>query len=373
MNNPDFSIIVISRNSSKYLEILFRSLEAPRNSYDGKQELILVDDSTTEQERESTQQLCTTWNVRLLKAGPSVNVKRNLGAECAIYPNLLYLDSDCIASRDLLTEYAKAFSDEKVEACIGPVDFIGPASWLWRSVELSPYLFPFGFAKHHKTMPWGVSANFAVKRDKFLAIGGFNTKFPNRPGGEDVDLGLRLTKSGVVIHCLPDATVEHTRETWNTLEAMSRRLTQWGRAEYYLMTYHSDYLRQSFPRFSVLFCIILISCLVLAAISQAWVVLVMPLLWGLTFQVFNAIFTALRHAKGWHDFFPQLVTQYLLLRFELGMISECLRHGRPFLPVFTMIYAPGQIVGEWYYGAIRTWSFMIASLAIFLALLILVA
>jgi hypothetical protein len=75
-------------------------------------------------------------------------------------------------------------------------------------------------------MPWhiGTGGNFAVTRDRFMAVGGnderLGTGTPGR-GGNDLDLFYRLVKNGVTARYEPDLVVHHERVT--TAEYTKRR------------------------------------------------------------------------------------------------------------------------------------------------------
>jgi GT2 family glycosyltransferase len=52
------------------------------------------------------------------------------------------------------------------------------------------------------------SCNFAIRRETFLALGGFNEDFP-AAAMEDVELNLRANKAGLARLFVPDAVVLH--------------------------------------------------------------------------------------------------------------------------------------------------------------------
>jgi len=362
--SPGISVVIVTRNCSRHVRNLLASLQPSRQGYTGESEVIIVDDSSSDAERAQMAALGREFGARLLAGNASVSAKRNLGAEQAAYPIVLFLDSDCIASPDLLQQHARIYEDPAAGACLGPVDFCGPASWLWRSVELTPYVIPFQFGRIMPACSWGPTANFSVRREAFLQVRGFDTTFPPRPGGEDVELGLRLTKAGCRIHCNPAAVVQHTRETWSSLRSMTRRLNAWGRAEYYLMERHPEMIRPAFPRFTVVFGLVVIASVLLATIRLQPSLLLLPLLWAAVYVGAFSLASAWRFARGWADVLPEVGALCLLLSFELGAAAEFVRHRRFDLLGGQMIYTSGQLVGEWAYGSLRVWIIILATLTV---------
>ncbi|HYP45834.1 MAG TPA: glycosyltransferase [Propionibacteriaceae bacterium] len=67
-------------------------------------------------------------------------------------------------------------------------------------------------------MPWriGTGGNFAVDRERYLAVGGNDTRLgtgsPGR-GGNDLDLFYRLVRAGATARYEPDLVVQHERAT----------------------------------------------------------------------------------------------------------------------------------------------------------------
>jgi hypothetical protein len=57
-------------------------------------------------------------------------------------------------------------------------------------------------------------------------------------GGEDVDLGIRLSEAGFTIVCDPKAVVVHDRGSTDRLATVCRRLYTYGRGEQWLCTVH---------------------------------------------------------------------------------------------------------------------------------------
>ena len=92
-------------------------------------------------------------------------------------------------------------------------------------------------------------------------VGGFDRSFPDKPGGEDVDMGLRITKKGYVFKCTKDGLVYHSKKTWIPVKAMFKRLWHYGAANYYLADKHPDYVMRIMPRKTMLYLVGIIAIL----------------------------------------------------------------------------------------------------------------
>ncbi|MFN5163443.1 MAG: glycosyltransferase family 2 protein [Cyanobacteriota bacterium] len=146
-------------------------------------------------------------------AGPEVT--RNLGAHTASAPVLLFVDADVELHHDSL---------ERMRAHFRP-----PGAWtaVFGSYDDRPVarglVSEFRNLLHHHTHTShpGPAGTFwtgcgAVRRDRFLALGGFD---PNCEGGcEDIELGIRLTQAGDRI--LLDPTILGTHHKRWTLRSM---------------------------------------------------------------------------------------------------------------------------------------------------------
>lgn len=127
------------------------------------------------------------------RRGPAAN--RNHGASLATGEWLVFLDDDCVPEPGLLAAYGAAATDEAtvLEGRISP---LGHRS---RHDEECPVNETGGHL-------W--SCNFAIRRDLFITLGGFDDSFP-LAAMEDVDLRERLRARGEVIHFVPAAGVGH--------------------------------------------------------------------------------------------------------------------------------------------------------------------
>jgi cellulose synthase/poly-beta-1,6-N-acetylglucosamine synthase-like glycosyltransferase len=125
------------------------------------------------------------------------------GFYAARYDLIARTDADTIVAPNWLAAIAAGFSDDRVIALCGRVRFREPTRLqrrlgLEKLIELHQRLH-IALKRPHF---WGF--NFAVHRQKFLEIGGFNTRLRL---GEDLDLALRLQRA-----CGPKERIRYAPE-----------------------------------------------------------------------------------------------------------------------------------------------------------------
>lgn len=354
---PGISVVVPNYNSSRYLARLLTSIdEAARPSL--PLEVLVVDDSEPG-EVQATESLCLAHGARFLHCAGRVGVKRNFGGRAARYNLLLFVDSDCELTPDLLREHAKLLDQPAdVGAMLGPVEFPGADSFMWRAVERSQFLGPYSFAHRMPYAPWGGAGNLSVKGAAYEAIGGFDSGFLQVPGGEDVDLGMRLNDAGFRIRCNPDALMYHTRETWQDARKMTRRAVGYGRAHAHILMKHAHRTGLEFPRPVVVVAGLALLSLVVAAATGAW----RPLVWSPLFAAVFFVVQALLLIRNRpapptpRSLAHELAGQWFNQLYELGVVFESVKQRRMSQTLRKMIYAPGQLVHEREGKIIQTWS-----------------
>lgn len=352
------SIIVTTRGRVKLVDELLQSIEQAGSVFKGKYEILMIDDSNPT-DSEKLKQLCQQYQANYIHGPAKVTQKRNLGGSTAQYPILLFLDSDCRAGPELLIEHEKYYARAKVGAVLGLLKFEGPNSWVWKGIELTAFVMPFDFPLYMKNAPWGPTANFSIRRNLFKEINGFDESFPQKPGGEDVDFGLRLTKGGWDIYCNADATVYHSKDTWSTINQIVPRLYQWGRAECYLMARHPDKVVTTLPRLTLMFLMILLLTIILALVTNHWFYLVVPPVWAIIQLLLQTLLQIRWARRPMKLYFYQLFALVLTIVNELGLVNEILLQRKWRFSMQQMIYTPGQMEGEWHYGGSKIWATLI--------------
>ncbi|MCD7866369.1 MAG: glycosyltransferase [Clostridiales bacterium] len=317
------SIVIISRGRQKLLEELFESVQTAREKADFPTEIILVDSSLGD-DREAVRRLGERYQVNYFYQDITVSAKRNYGVAQSSYEVVLFLDSDCLATLDILKNYAEIYRNHPDAAGAGgPLEFVGEDTWFWKVVEKTPYTIFFSAAKWGETMKWSPTANFSVKKEAFLSIGGFDETFPKDPGGEDVDLGLRLSRLGT-IYSVPDALVYHSKATWSPVKAMFRRVFHYGAGELYLMERYPQMVCSGMPRRICMIVCGMILYLILGLLLNPWFFLGIVLTPAAECTVTSVGINRFASYKG-TAFGKQFAVQLLLLWNEMGFLRECVR------------------------------------------------
>ncbi|MCJ2124450.1 glycosyltransferase family 2 protein [Methylobacterium sp. J-077] len=142
---------------------------------------------------------------------------RNRGVDAATGDGLVFLDVDCIPAPDLVADYARGLA-ELDGLLMGEVLHLPEhaTAGAWRYADLA------ASAERHSDRRgppasgierctdyrcfW--SLNFAIRRDTFRALGGFDERYTGY-GGEDTDFGKILDQSGTPIAWIKGALAYH--------------------------------------------------------------------------------------------------------------------------------------------------------------------
>lgn len=161
--------------------------------------------------------------------GLPVCAARNLGAAQATGEVLVFVDSDVVVRPDALARIKAAFTaDRGLTALFGSYDDApsrGGAVAAFRN--LLHHHVHQGAAGPAETFWSGLGA---VRREAFLAVGGFDARRFPRPSVEDIDLGARLAAAGGRIELDPAIQGTHLKAwTLRTMVAtdFARRGVPW--------------------------------------------------------------------------------------------------------------------------------------------------
>jgi len=330
------SIVVPCHGRVQMVESLLQSLTTARSKTALSTEVLIVDTSQAA-EAQIIQHACEHYAARyLLSPLNDVRHKRNLGIDQALFSVVLFVDSDCVAQPDLVAEHVRSYGDD-IAGVLGFTDFVGRDSWIWRIIEKTPFLDSFRAARYSETVPWGPTCNLSFRKEILTALGGFATHLSAKVGGEDVDLGLRVTDSGHTIRCNPAAVVEHERETWASLRLMSVRLFRWGQGHFYLIDGHRHRVISDLPKTASLFLLLLPVSLVAAIACRSAALLLLPPAWlGLAVLIETTLVLGATSQQP-IDFTDLLGARIFGLIFDFGNLLEGLRRGS-FRPFYQEIY-----------------------------------
>jgi hypothetical protein len=171
-------------------------------------EILLVDDSSSE----PIAPLAAEFGARFirLEGGPfGPAAARNEGALAATGDVLFFTDADCEVHPDTIGRVVRALADRSIDAVIGSYDD-APADPSF----LSQYKNLF-----HHWVHQHASANASsfwtgcggIRREVFLALGGFDARRFRRPSVEDIEFGARLRARGGRIRLDPTIQVRHLK------------------------------------------------------------------------------------------------------------------------------------------------------------------
>jgi glycosyltransferase involved in cell wall biosynthesis len=184
-------------------------------------EVVYVDNNSTDGTREELARLLADRPrfraFREEQQGSSF--ARNRGAEEARGRWVWYLDDDSLPRPQALQAYLKALPVFDSQLATGPIIPIAntPVPW-WFDInakQLSNYLARCDFGSETRILErghaWG--PNLVVRKDAFIAAGGFNKKLgvfgEGRGGGEESELQNRMIAAGARLLYVHEAAVEH--------------------------------------------------------------------------------------------------------------------------------------------------------------------
>ncbi len=191
-------------------------------------EVLVIDDGSTDGSGEFARAL----GARVLPSGGRTGpaAARNLGVQAAVGDAVLFVDADVVIHEDAVAVAREVLGDPKITAVFGAYD----------DRPTDPGFFSrFKNLQHHAVhlRSAGEATTFwtgcgAVRRDAFLAVGGFDVaRFPT-PSIEDIELGYRLRAAGGRIRLDPRMLATHLKR-WTLTDLVRtdvrRRALPWAR------------------------------------------------------------------------------------------------------------------------------------------------
>ncbi|MDH3244222.1 MAG: glycosyltransferase [Saprospiraceae bacterium] len=207
MNSVEISVIVPSYHHSSKLEKCIESLL--NQGFDRSFEVIVVDSSTREIQIK-VEQICKTDNrVKLIKKGHQVypGSARNIGIRAASGSIIAFLDADCVADKNWLTNIYHHVDENVILSGVikngTPNSILGTCSYL---VDFSHFMDLREETKIVKAVP---TCNFACKKNLFEK----NGYFPHVRAYEDFIFCHNFVAKGGKIIRRKDLVITHQNRT----------------------------------------------------------------------------------------------------------------------------------------------------------------
>lgn len=232
----ELSVIIPTYNSRGVLQKTLRAIFDQDLAKD-RYEIVVLDDGSGDGTGEMVKHLDAP--VRLTyhwQQNRGRAAARNAGSRIARGRILFYLDSDVLATPDLLSRHYRYH-----EAPNGPIGVQGrtlihpesKVSPFMKTKELLPDLTRrrrTGLSPYHV-----ITRNLSIRAEDLWAVGGFDEDFPGY-GWEDIELGLRLDAHGVQFFYDPEALGYHYEV--ETLDRTREKLRQAGEGAVYFWRKH---------------------------------------------------------------------------------------------------------------------------------------
>lgn len=236
MNRPRISVVIPTRNGARTLGAC---LEALRASTDPPAEIIVVDDASSD----DTGEIARRCGCRVIRADENIGAARakNRGARAARSDILFFTDDDVIVGRETLARVAENFADARVAGVVGLLDRAIPFDDFASNVKNLWMRFTYERLPRERLGLFYTSVA-AIRREIFLALGGFDENYGGASITEDTEFGQRVWRAGhnivldprvVVTHCKHYTLREVLRTDFLRARAlMLMRLRKWGQPFY---------------------------------------------------------------------------------------------------------------------------------------------
>jgi len=325
---------------------------------------VIIVDSSSSPVNSKIEDMCKSYGAKYIwnsDRRPSVN--RNIGIRESKYDIILFIDSDCIATPNLLSAHYEKYKTDNIGGVVGLTKFIGPSKIGYKLMENTPFILPFKFALMRDEALWGPTSNISFRRDVLLQVGGFDESLPIIAGGEDVDIGWKVVDAGYTIKTNPKAVVIHRRDTWNGLKDAISRSFRWGRADYYLVQKHPRRKIIDYPKFSIILFFLTMLSFFTILNNRTIIILLLPVISLFLYLCITALFGD-KYNKG-YSFFYRLGGRFLMLVFEIGYVVECFLH-IDFKHIFLKpLHHKEQIITTLRDDVARVWAELSSTLAFF--------
>lgn len=195
VQRPAVSVVIPHYNQNQYLE---RSIASVACQLDATDEILIVDDNSSEAPTIKADAWISTVRILILPRNCGPGMARNIGVEQAQHDYIAFLDADDIALPGRITAQLRALSvNTDWAGCVG--DFVYQRDEKKSSLAIHQER---GFFDIRRKLLSGrifaAGSTLMMKRQAFLNVGGYN---PDLRVYEDWDLLIRMVFCSSVGHC----------------------------------------------------------------------------------------------------------------------------------------------------------------------------
>jgi peptidoglycan/xylan/chitin deacetylase (PgdA/CDA1 family)/GT2 family glycosyltransferase len=207
------SVIIPTRDRR---ELLLRCLAALREQTQDPDtfEVVVVDDHARDGSAEAVAALEVPFGLRVVQMTDETGIAaaRNAGIDSARGDLCIFLDDDLIPDPALVAEHAAAHAREERIYAIGRVTHVPPPRGDWYERAFAEVFNEHFDGLEARPLTWtAVWQNLSVTRADLLSVGGLDSTLPINV---DIELGFRLSRSGMEARYLPRAhAVQDDRKT----------------------------------------------------------------------------------------------------------------------------------------------------------------
>lgn len=203
-------------------QVLVETIEAVLAVVPDATEFLIVD-QTPSHSPEVEQRLQTLAEARRIRrirlSEPSITKAMNTALREARSDIVLFLDDDLIPESELIESHLARHAETHTHLVAGRV--IQP----WQEGQDYSEDTEFHFAVPHKcTISKFMGGNFSIKRDKAIALGGFDENFVKVAYNFEAEFAYRWTKAGFRIEYEPAACIHHLQAKSGGTRAYGRHL-----------------------------------------------------------------------------------------------------------------------------------------------------
>jgi len=201
--DPSVAIVIPAYNAA---HLLPQVLDAARAAA-GDGRILVVDPGSTD----ATAAVAERHGAEVIRlaerAGPAR--ARNVGVAHVDEDVVLFVDSDCVPHPDVVERVREAFAaDPQLVSLTGSYDDDPPEPGFFSQYMNLRHHLTHQQANREQATFWAGCG--AVRREAFLAVGGFDPERYPRPQVEDIELGYRLREKGAT-RLDPDLQVKHLK------------------------------------------------------------------------------------------------------------------------------------------------------------------